>query len=64
LDITALSPPEATNVLAPLLAQAEAALQAGDIVTAENNARHLLELSPGREDALLFLFRTSRQQRR
>ncbi len=56
-----LSPPEATQVLAPMLTQAEAALQAGDIVTAENNARHMLELAPGREDALMLLYRTCRQ---
>jgi tetratricopeptide (TPR) repeat protein len=64
LDFATLSPPEATNALAPMLVQAEAALNAGDIVTAENNVRHMLELSPGREDALLFLYRTSRQQGR
>jgi tetratricopeptide (TPR) repeat protein len=62
LDFAALSPPEATQALAPMLAQAETALSAGDIVTAENNVRHMLELAPGREDALLFLYRTSRSQ--
>jgi tetratricopeptide (TPR) repeat protein len=64
LDYAGLSPQEATNALAPMLAQAEAALNAGDIAAAENSARHMLELAPGREDALLFLYRTSRQQER
>jgi len=64
LDFAGLSPQDATQALAPMLAQAEAALTAGDIITAENNARHMLELAPGREDALLFLYRTSRQQGR
>ncbi len=64
LDVSTLSPPEATQALSPLLAQAEAALNAGDMVTAENHTRHLLELAPGREDALMFLYRTSCQQGR
>ncbi len=64
LDVSTLSPPEATQALSPLLAQAEAALDTGDMVAAENHARHLLELAPGREDALMFLYRTSRQQGR
>ncbi|HQT47504.1 MAG TPA: pilus assembly protein, partial [Acidocella sp.] len=51
LDLSALSPPEATNVLAPLLASAEAALAAGDSVAAGSSVRHLLELAPAREDA-------------
>jgi len=61
LDFATLSPPEATNALAPLLAQAEAA---GDVATAETYVRHLLELAPGREDALLFLCRLCLQQGR
>ena len=61
LDFATLSPPEATNALAPLLAQAEAA---GDVATAETYVRHLLELAPGREDALLFLCRLCQQQGR
>ncbi len=61
LDFAVLSPPEATQALSPLLVQAEAALAAGDSATAENQARHLLELAPGREDALLFLYRICRQ---
>ncbi len=64
LDFATLSPLEATNVLAPMLAEAEAVLAAGDVAGAENRARHLLELAPGREDALLFLYRTSRQEGR
>jgi tetratricopeptide (TPR) repeat protein len=61
LDFATLSPVEATQALVPMLTQAETALAAGDLVTAENNARHMLELAPGREDALMFLYRTSRQ---
>jgi tetratricopeptide (TPR) repeat protein len=64
LDISALSPPEATNALAPMLASAEAALKAEDIQGAENTIRHMLELAPGREDALIFLYRLCRQQNR
>ena len=47
-----------------MLTQAEAALGAGDIVIAESSVRHMLELAPGREDGLLFLYRLSRQQNR
>jgi tetratricopeptide (TPR) repeat protein len=62
LDFSTLSPTEATNLLAPLLANAEAALAAGDSAAAGNHIRHLLELAPAREDALLFLYRLCRQQ--
>ncbi len=51
-------------MLAPMLAAAAAALQAGDIALAEANARNVLELAPGREDALVFLYQLSRQQGR
>jgi tetratricopeptide (TPR) repeat protein len=64
LDFASLSPPEATNALAPLLTQAEAALSAGDAASAEACVRHLLELAPGHEDALLFLYRLCSQQHR
>ncbi|WP_298282830.1 tetratricopeptide repeat-containing sulfotransferase family protein [Acidocella sp.] len=64
LDLAALSPPEATALLAPLLTQAEAALAAGDLAGAENQTRHLLELAPGHEEGLMLLHRTSRQQGR
>jgi tetratricopeptide (TPR) repeat protein len=47
-----------------MLASAEAALNAGDIQGAENTIRHMLELAPGREDALIFLYRLCRQQNR
>jgi tetratricopeptide (TPR) repeat protein len=59
-----ISPPEATAALVPMLTAAEAALKTGDITTAENSVRHMLELAPGREDALIFLYRLSRQQNR
>jgi tetratricopeptide (TPR) repeat protein len=64
LDLSALSPADATQALAPMLSQAEAAWAAGESDAAENIARHMLELAPGREDALLFLYRTSRHQAR
>ncbi len=64
LDFSTLSPPEAAGVLAPLLAQAEAALMAGDMATAEMQAHQVLELAPGREDALMLLYRLCRQQNR
>ncbi|HTQ70703.1 MAG TPA: sulfotransferase [Acidocella sp.] len=64
LDLATLSPPEAAGLLAPALAQAEAALGAGDIATAGTKARQVLELAPGREDALMLLYRISRQQNR
>ncbi len=51
-------------MLAPALAQAEAALGAGDIAAAGAKARQLLELAPGREEALMLLYRISRQQNR
>jgi tetratricopeptide (TPR) repeat protein len=57
LDFATLSPPEATNALGSVLAQAEAALAAGDSATAERCAGHLLELAPGHEGALIFLQR-------
>jgi tetratricopeptide (TPR) repeat protein len=47
-----------------MLQQADAALKAGDVRAAETQVRHLLELAPGREDALIFLFRLSRQAQR
>ena len=47
-----------------MLASAEDAFKAGDIQGAENTVRHMLELAPGREDALIFLYRLCRQQNR
>ncbi len=64
LDFATLSPPEATEILAPLLAQAEAALAGGGEAVAGDRARHLLELAPGREDALLLLYRLCQRQGR
>ena len=64
LDLALLSPPEATQALAPMLAQAEAALKAGDVKAAENQVRHMLELAPGREDGLIFLYQLSRRAQR
>jgi len=59
-----LSPAEATQALAPMLVQAEAALKAGDVKGAENQVRHMLELAPGREDGLIFLYQLSRRAQR
>ena len=64
LDFNTLSPPEATAVVLPLLAQAEAAQQANDLMTADRAVRQALELAPGREDALILLYRLCRQQNR
>ncbi|MDE2391847.1 MAG: tetratricopeptide repeat protein, partial [Rhodospirillales bacterium] len=64
LDFATLSPPEAAGLLAPLLTKAEALLAAGDEEGAGAQVRQLLELAPGREDALLFLYRLCRQQGR
>ncbi len=64
LDFATLSPPEAAGLLAPLLAKAEALLAAGDEEGAGAQVRQLLELAPGREDALLLLYRLCRQQGR
>ncbi|MGC9269043.1 sulfotransferase [Acidiphilium sp.] len=62
LDLASLSPPEATAPLKPLLEQAEAALIEKDIPRAEAALRALLELAPGREEALFALHRLLRQQ--
>ena len=51
-------------MLTPLLAQAEAALNAGDAAAAEAVLQQILELAPGREDALMLLYRLCRQQNR
>jgi tetratricopeptide (TPR) repeat protein len=60
LDPAGLSPPEASGPLAALAAQAEAALAAGDTDGAAATARAVLELAPGREDALITLYKTCR----
>jgi tetratricopeptide (TPR) repeat protein len=60
VDLATLSPAEATNALVPLLKQAEEALQAGNVTAAENFCRHMLEIAPGREDGLSFLYRLFR----
>ena len=61
LDLNALSPNEATAPLSPLMAQADSASKSGDTETAAAHARAVLELAPGREDALILLYRLSRQ---
>lgn len=62
LDLATLSPPDASAPLKPLLEQAETALIDKDIPAAEAALRALLELAPGREDALFTLHRLLRQQ--
>jgi Tfp pilus assembly protein PilF len=64
LDIRTLSPADASNVLSPLVTKAEEALKANDLETAGNNVRHVLELAPGREDALTVLYKLCRQANR
>jgi tetratricopeptide (TPR) repeat protein len=60
LDFSTLSPHEALAPLAPMLARAEAALAAGDGTDAERRVLHLLELAPGHEAGLMFLYRLHR----
>jgi tetratricopeptide (TPR) repeat protein len=64
LDLAALSPPDATAALLPLLAQAEAAQAEGDAVRSEALSRQVLELAPGREEALVFHYLLLRGQNR
>jgi tetratricopeptide (TPR) repeat protein len=61
LDLGSLSPAEATALLSPIMAQADAAFKAGGTEAATQYVRSLLELAPGREDALILLYRLSRQ---
>jgi tetratricopeptide (TPR) repeat protein len=56
-----ISPVEASGVLSPIFAQAEAAFDAGDTAAAEIQICGLLELAPGREDALILLYRITRK---
>jgi tetratricopeptide (TPR) repeat protein len=64
LDFGTLSPPEATAALAPLVAEAEAVGKTGDFRRAEAILRQVLEMAPGREDALSLLYRLLREQDR
>jgi tetratricopeptide (TPR) repeat protein len=64
LDFSALSPNEVSDVLAPMLGKAEAAFRAGDVDEADDLVRRVLELAPGREDALVFLYQLSRRRNR
>ena len=64
LDFATLSPPELGGLLAPLLAQADALVAAGDKAGAEAKLHQLLELAPGHEDGLLLLYRICREQTR
>jgi tetratricopeptide (TPR) repeat protein len=61
LDLGSISPADASAALSPIFAQAEAALNAGDAEAAELQIRRLLELAPGREDALILLYRITRK---
>jgi tetratricopeptide (TPR) repeat protein len=57
-----LSPNDATAALAPLVSQADSVAQAGNFPAAETLLRQVLELAPGREDALSLLYRVFREQ--
>ncbi|WP_148359212.1 hypothetical protein [Acidocella aminolytica] len=46
------------------MAQADAALVAGGVARAETLLHQILELAPGREEALCLLYRLCRQQNR
>lgn len=61
LDLATLSPGSATGALSSLMTQAEAAFNAGDLDAASAQVLALLELAPGREDALILLYRLNRQ---
>jgi tetratricopeptide (TPR) repeat protein len=60
----ALSPAEATSSLSPLVVQADTVAKAGDWPGAEAILRQVLELAPGREDALSLMYRLFREQTR
>jgi tetratricopeptide (TPR) repeat protein len=65
LDLSTVSTAEASAVLTPLLAQAEAALAGeGGAAAAEPLTRQVLELAPGREDALILHYRICRYQQK
>jgi tetratricopeptide (TPR) repeat protein len=61
LDLTTISPAEATAALSPMIIQADSEFNAGKIEAAEANILRVLELAPGREDALTLLYRISRK---
>ena len=61
LDLASISPVEASAVLLPVYRAAETAFSAGDAAGAATQICSLLELAPGREDALILLYRISRQ---
>src|SRR5579875_3071934 len=62
LDLNSLSPPQATEPLRPLLAEASAALQKGEAERAEATVLRLLELAPGWEEALALLYSLRKRQ--
>ena len=62
LDLATLSPADAGAALKPLLDEAESALQARDNPAAAGNLLAVLELAPGREDALFALYRVRREE--
>ena len=64
LDLGALSPAEATAFLSPQVVQADNLAKAGDWAGAESILRQVLELAPGREDALSLFYRLCREQNR
>jgi tetratricopeptide (TPR) repeat protein len=64
LDFATLSSAEATAALVPLVAEAEAVGKTGDYRRAEAILRQVLEMAPGREDALSLFYRLLREQER
>ncbi len=62
LDLAALSPPEASRHLAPVVERARTALDANEIATAETLCLEVLELAAGREDALALLHNIRKAQ--
>ena len=64
LDLATLSPPEASRHLAPIVERARAASDGNDVATAETLCLEVLELAPGREDALALLHDIRKSQGR
>jgi tetratricopeptide (TPR) repeat protein len=62
LDMTQLSPMDATAAVIPLLQAAEKAFAAQDNAAGEAALLQALELAPGREDALMALYRLRRSE--
>ncbi|GAA5266027.1 hypothetical protein ACOSOMT5_P2454 [Acidiphilium sp. MT5] len=62
MDLATLSPAESSAALKPMLEEAEVSLQARDGAAAAAKLMAVLELAPGREDALFALYRLRREE--